>query len=404
MSDEGQITTGGGTAGLRDAAMAKRTAKQEAGAQAPASKAPQFVKGKPTPSADAVADGEARKAHAKLPTRAREEAANDNGEEEPDLSALVEPDAPANDNGETIKIGDFEIPVSVLEQLPDSALARIKRKIKAGGEELEVTLAEALAEVPKAKGWQKRMWEAAQKEKGIEGQAQQLGLIAKSMGTDAIGAIARLYGASRSQAADFISQQLISEIDREKREASMSPEERQRFSRMSELEQKEERLRALEEQEKTRAESESQAKHRQRYIDSMKPALEAAGLAVSKRNVRDVANMVATMMDDGLIKGDATPDDLRWAAAELAKEHAADEGESMPSDGEQLIARLGDQRSKAIAHAWAKRVQQRQQPAGRSASAAPRAKAPPQKAESFAEWQRRANADARKRDRQAGRR
>ncbi len=402
MSDEGQVVQGGSTTGLRDAAMAKRSAKQEASAQAPT-----FAKGKPTPSADSVGDDEARGQHRKLPTKARAEApANDNGEE-PDLSALA-----ANDNGDDgmIELGKgadgepIRVPASVLEALPDSVLAKIKRKVKAGGEELEVTLAEALADVPKARGWQKRMWEAAQAEKTVKGQAHQLQTIAQSMGTDAIGAIAQMYGVSRSRAADHLSQQFLAEVDREQSLAKMTPEERQRWDRLSELEQKEAKLKQLEEQETKRTESERQAQHRERYVASMRPALEAAGLSATPRNVRDVANMVATMMDEGVIKGDATADDLRWAAEELAKEQAKEEGETLPEDGEQLIARLGDKRAREVARAYAKRVQQKTQPAGRASNGAPRPKAPAQKAQSFAEWQRQANADARKRDRQAGRR
>jgi hypothetical protein len=410
MSDESNPIMGGGsTAGLRDAALAKRAAKQEAPAAKPtpkASEGPTFAK-KPTPSADSANDDEARKQHRKLPTKQR--AANDNAETDLDLAG-IEADEPADDNagastGDVIKIGDFEIPASVLEQIPDDVLKRIKRKVKAGGEDIEITIAEALESVPQARGWQKRMWEASQHEKTLKQQAQQLEAIAQSMGTDAIGAIARMYGVTRQQATDAISQQLIGEMGREEHLAKMSPEERARFERMDDLERKAEKLRQLEEQETKRAQEAEQARHRERYVQSMRPALEAVGLPVTPRTVRDVANMVATMMEDGLIKGDATPDDLRWAASELAKEIAKDEDARLPEDGEALIAKLGDKRAKLVAQAYARRVQQAQRPQARSPEATKRSQSSNgrQKFSSFSEWKRWADAQAKKNDRAAGR-
>jgi hypothetical protein len=249
------------------------------------------------------------------------------------------------------------------------------------------------------------MWEASQHEKTLKQQAQQLEAIAQSMGTDAIGAIARMYGVTRQQATDAISQQLIGEMGREEQMAKLSPEERARFERMDDLERKAEKLRQLEEQESKRAQEAEQARHRERYVQSMRPALEAVGLPVTPRTVRDVANMVATMMEDGLIKGDATPDDLRWAASELAKEIAKDEDARLPEDGEALIAKLGDKRAKLVAQAYARRVQQAQRPQARSPEATKRSQNSngKQKFSSFSEWKRHADAEARKRDRAAGR-
>jgi hypothetical protein len=388
MSDEGQIVTGGSTAGLREAAMAKRAAAPAA--KAPdASQAPQFAKGKPTPSADSAADDGARAQHRKLPTKARAEqqAPEDDG----DLAALAgDDDAPAapSASGETIRIGDHEIPISVLEQLPDEALARIKRKIKSGGSELTITLAEALAEVPKAHGWQKRMWEASQQEKKLEA-------IARRLGDDPVAGYMALHDITRDQAIERLSGNVLSHIQREQ----MTPEQRAEADRMAQLEAKARRHDELEDAERKRVEGAEQTRLRAKHIADMTPALEAAGLKATGRNVRDVANMVATMIDNGIIRGVPTQDDLRWAASELRKEQEAED--TLPDDVGALVARLGEKRAREVARHVAKQVQAKAAPVQRSEAAKPR---PSGKAQSWAEFQREANAKAKKDDRAAGRR
>lgn len=393
MSDETTTTQGGSTAGLREAALARRAAKQEAKAAPakPASEGPAFVKGKPTPSADAVADDEARQQHRKLPTRARE-AANDNGDE-PDVEALADDASEAT--GETIKIGEHEIPVSVLEQLPDEALRRIKRKLKAGGEELEVTLLDALNEVPKARGWQKRMWEAAQREKKLE-------QIAQSMGRDTIGAYMALHGVTRQQALDALSQQLLGELDREQSLAKMTPEERARYERMHELEAKAARAEELERKEREREQSAAAERQRKQVLADMTPALEAAGIRPSAYAIQRVAMTLDVAMRDGVIRA-LDADAVRWAAEEVAKEVTAERDADLDGDGDALIAKIGETRAREIAKAYAKRVQSRQQPV-RSASAQPRKQASSGRPQfrTFSEFQKWSNEQARKRDRARG--
>lgn len=359
MSDETTIVEGGSTAGLREAALAKKAAGP-APAKA-AQQAPQFGK-QPVRAATAVADGDARQAHRKLPSKAAEES-------EPDLSAIdFDAEPAANDNasaspvGETIRIGDHEIPISVLEQLPDEALRRIKRKLKAGGEELEVTLAEALDDVPKARGWQKRMWEASQREKRLE-------QIAQSMGTDPVGAYAALHGVTRNQAADALGQQLLTVFDRE----GMSAEERAAHDRQVELERKAaERDELMRREEERQRDAETQ-RLRAQYVASMKPALEAAGLRPTQHAIARVAMFVDAALRDGILTN-IGPDELRWAASEVRKERDAETEAELPEDdGEALIARLGEKRARQIARAYAKRIQQQTAPVKREVSV-PRAK------------------------------
>jgi hypothetical protein len=302
-----------------------------------------------------------------------------------------------------VRIGDLDVPIEALNNLPDDVLRKIKRKVRAGHEDVEVDVLEALTRYPQAHGWQKRMWEASQAEKTVRQQAQELIEHGRAMGTDAIGALARMYKVTREQAADAISNQLVAELNRQDQLAKMSPEDRQRMQRMGDLERDSAELKRMQEAEKKRAEEAQQSKLRERYAADFGAALKAGGLAVTPRNVRDVANMVATMIDDGLIKGDATPDDLRWAASELAKENAKDDSERMPTDAAQLIEYLGEDRARAVAREIGKRVQQKVSPPTRSPGAKPKAPTNGERPRTFAEWQRDANAQARRRDRAAGR-
>jgi hypothetical protein len=342
-------------------------------------------------------------AHKKLPTKAREEQSTG---DDADLAAIDLDDEPASNGdtalaGDTIKIGDYELPVSVLEQLPDEVLKRIKRKVKAGGEELEVTLADALASVPQARGWQKRMWEAAQREKGVDAKSAQLDMIARSLGTDPTGAIAKLYGVSRRQAADFLTQQALGAYQEADRLDQMSPQERERWQRMDELERRAARADELEKQEQSREHEAQVARSREGFLADMKPALEQAGIKANAFAIRRVSAVLRDAMDEGVVQA-VTPEDIRWAVGEVKKELTAErEAEYGDADGEALIARIGEERAKLIARAYAKRVQTRQAPVERRADAKPRS-VTKEKPRSFAEWQRQANEAAARRDRARG--
>lgn len=248
---------------------------------------------------------------------------------------------------ETIRIGEVDVPLSALSALPDDVLKRIKRKIKAAGEEREISLADALEAVPKAEGWRKRMWEASQKEQHLERLAQQ-------MGTDPVGAYAALHKVSRSQAMDALSEKYMREIEIER----MTPEERAKADRQAELERKAARAEELERAEKDRRlQAEAEGMQRQ-FVAATKPALEAAGLKASKRNVQQVALLVDRAIRDGVIHGVPTADDFGWAAKELAKEIAEERDDYLPTDaeGDALIERIGVERARKIAQAYAKRV------------------------------------------------
>ncbi len=397
MSDGGEttITGGGSTAGLRQAAMAKGATKGDP------TRAP-VRQPKPTPSADAVADSDARAQHRKLPTRERAEREVPVEEGDADLAALAE--AIEGDDGgavaeETIRIGEHEIPVSVLEQLPDEALKRIKRKLKAGGRELEVTLAEALEAVPRAEGWQRKMWEASQR-------AKQVDSIAQRFLADPIGAaeqLAELYGIGRGEARQRLEQAMLERYKYE----GLDPEERAKLDRQRELEAKARRADELEREAKEREAQAETARHREVFTRAMSPAIEAAGLRATPHTIARVAMTLDAAMRDGIIASVPTEGDFRWAAGEVAKERAAERDAELPedADGDTLIERIGEKRASIIARAWAKRVA-KQAPSPTRSGAPPRAK-PAQtreKPRSFAEWQRQANARARARDKAAGRR
>lgn len=390
---------GGSTAGLREAAMAKREAQQAAKQE------PQFQP-KPAHAATAVADADARQAHKKLPSRAEPPAPVE--DEEPDLSALGDDDdepatPPSAPSVEMVKVGDYEIPASVLDQLSDEHLARIKRKVRAGGEELEVTLADALASVPQARGWQKRMWEAAQREKQTQQTHSQLELIARSMSTDMVGAYAKLHGVSRGAAADKLAPQLLAAYNEADRVAQMSPEERERWERMDELERKARRGEELEQQEQERQQKAQAEREYAQIRQDMEPALRAAGVRPTEWAIGRTAALLSQAMRAGIItQVDAS--EIRWAASEVGKELAAEReaewGED--ADGEALIAKVGEKNAKAIARAYAARVQQKRQPAERSNGAKPRQQAAPEKPRSWSEWKRQADAAALKRDKARG--
>lgn len=367
MTEQNTSGANTSTAGLREAALAKR---QAGGAATPKAANDNAVpvaandnarpqqQARPSPTADALADAEARDAKKKLPTKAREEASD------ADLAAVLEAE-PAND-GETIEIGGVRVPVEALSSLPDDVLAKIKRKVKAGHKDVEVSLLEALEAVPKAEGWRQRQWEASQHEKKLEA-------IARQMGSDVIGAYSKLHGVSKAQALEAIAQQYIAAEEYER----MDPKAKAEKERLAALEEKARRVEEYERAEKQRELETHTARKREQYLAAIKPAMKAAGLPDSQFAIARVAMLVHSAMEDGTIKGEASADDLRWAAQEVAAEYRAETEQHRPgadASDEDLIAHYGEAEARRIARAYAKRVQRSAAPQPRSNGSAPKPK------------------------------
>lgn len=259
---------------------------------------------------------------------------------------------------DTIRLGDVDVPLSALSDLPDDVLRKIKRKIKAAGEEREVSLFDALEAVPKAEGWQRRQWEAAQREK-------QLNAAAEAWKRDPIGATMKLYGVSRAEAVDILANPLVSELE----EAQMSPEERAQRQRQRELE---ERARRADEYERREQEAKVQAETRraqethQREIGA---AMQQVGLPESRHTVGRIAALLMGAMDDGIIRGDVGPEHYKWAAETVAQE-IREERAPLLSDPKAFISAHPEE-ARAIARAYAEQVKARQTPPQRAPGTAP---------------------------------
>jgi hypothetical protein len=308
-------------------------------------------------------------------------ARQDDGLDAEALEALTANDGTSE---ETITIGGVEVPVSALTDLPDDVLRKIKRKVKAAGQEREVSLIEALEAVPKAEGWQRRMWEASQREKQLEA-------LASRMAEDPIEAFAKLRGVTRSQALDALGSQLLADLDYE----SLPPAERAKRDRERELERKAalaDELMRRQDEERAKVETERAQKT---ALATLRTAFQAHGVAETPYAIRRVASIVLDATEAGVIKGDPTASDLEWAAQEVAREQR-EERESYLSpdaDGEALIARVGEDRARRIAQAYAARVRAKQSPVTREAPAPgkPRQQAQQQRPSTWDEWQRQAD-------------
>lgn len=216
--------------------------------------------------------------------------------------------APANDNGgsteePTIKIGGHDIPLSAIDDLPDDVLRRVKRKIKAGGEEMELSLLEALERAPRAHGIERKAWELAQ-------QRKQMDELVSGIGADPIAAYAAIHGLTRSQATKAIAKAAMDDLDYE----AMPAEERAKVDRQRELERKAKLADEYERAELSRRQ-EAEAQQAQRTIGPMiQSALPAAGLPADAEHVSEVARELSAMMDAGLF--DAGRGQVRAITAE----------------------------------------------------------------------------------------
>lgn len=294
-------------------------------------------------------------------------AANDNGagddlsDEEIAALASAKDPKPADDAEPTVKLGDAEVPLSALREYlasDDDLLRQVKRKIKAAGEEREISLAEALEAVPKAEGWQKKMYDADQRVKALES-------VAERMQGDPIGALMAL-GKSEDEAIEIVAKQLKQRFEIE----SMTPEQRQEYERRRELEEKAKRADEYEAQERQRREEAEVSKLRESFLGSIKEALGANGVPLTKYAVGRVGYMLEAATANGVINGNPTAADFKWAADQVKREIDEERASYLPddADGDALIAAVGESQARKIARAYAKRIKASQPVPERQAS------------------------------------
>lgn len=299
------------------------------------------------------------------------------------------PSAGEGSSEETVRIGDHDVPVAVLDQIPDDVLKRIRRKVKVDGEELEVTLAEALEKLPLGKAAQKRMWEASQQRKRLE-QAARL------FSEDPVEAYSRMHGISREQALDRLTMQLSPDLER----AAMTPEQQQEWDRYRELQRKAALADQYAEQERKTVHEQQTAKARQSAEDGIKAAFQAVGSKPTMYALQRVAHLLDTAYRDGTIQGAASRKDYEWAVGRVVAEVGEEHGARFHGlEGDELIDAIGEEEALRISRAVAKRIRSRQSapvaPVGTRAPAERRSD--PSKITSWREWQRQADARTRNR-------
>lgn len=305
------------------------------------------------------------------------DATEDHGLDAETVEALAGDGDLSPDDPDTITLGEHTIPLSALSELPDDVLKRIKRKVKAAGEEREISLLDALEAVPRAEGWQRRQWEAAQYEKRLRDAAAQ-------MKRDPIGAAMKLYDVSRAEAIDILANPLAAELE----EAQLSPEERAERQRRRDLEERARRADEYERREQEQRQAAEVKRAEQAHMREVGSAIKAAGLPESRHTVGRIATVLTSLYDEGILRGDQapSPEHYKWAAEQVQKE-IAEERAPMLSDPDRFIE-SHPEAARAIARAYAQRVKARQAPPEREPGTAPRqASSGTPKFESFQEWQ-----------------
>lgn len=289
---------------------------------------------------------------------------------------------------ETVKVGESTISRAALVKLlsgddADEILGAIKRTVRANGEDVEVSLLDALESVPKAKGWQKRMYDAAQSEKTLDG-------IARSMGSDVVGAYAKLHGCTVEQAKEAVLAQLEQQYARD----GMTPEDRTKHDAQVELERKAAAHDTIKAEQSTAEDLKAQKAFEKKVRPQMFTALKEAGVPKSGRALQQMAGIVAAMHDQGLIDGEATPENFIDAAKIVAEERV--EAHSARFDGLEgaaLLKEAGPELSrkiaKAVAKAWQRTARAPATPPGTETPAVRAAAA--SEGESVREWKNRAN-------------
>jgi len=287
---------------------------------------------------------------------------------------------------ETVMIGDAEIPMSALlahlgGEDGDAVLAKIMRTVRAAGEDREVSLLDALKAVPKAEGWQKRQWQAAQAEKKLDG-------IAASMGADVVGAYQQLHGCTAEQAREAVLSQLEGQYARE----AMSPEDRARSDAHAKLERDAAELAQIKGQQKAEQASKDQKAFERRVKPLMYAALKEAGIPKTRQAIQQMAGIVAAMHDQGLIVGDAQagPEHFASAAETLNQERAEERTIRYDGlEGDALIERMGPELARRAAKAVAKAYQRRAPVRVASTSTKAPASSARVEEESMGAWKRR---------------
>lgn len=300
------------------------------------------------------------------------------GLDEETLAALAGGDVPDPDEP-TVTIGEHSIPLSALTEYlstDDDLLGKVKRTIKANGEEREVTLAEALEAVPKAEGFHKKLYELNQ-------ERQRLNEAATLMEKDTIQALMRSHNLTREQAVDRLATHLHAELERE----AMSPEERKAAEERARLEERARIADEYEQRERSRQREAAEAKARETLEPMLNSALEAAGVAPSVYTFGRVGTLLDRAMRDGIITTDLpTEADIRDAAKQVAKETAAERDTYLSGDGDALLERLGPDVARKVAQAYAKQVQARRGSPERPAGAPPKPKRKPEVDPSEMDW------------------
>lgn len=255
--------------------------------------------------------------------------------------------ATPNESVETVDLGGVAVPLSALADLPDDVLRSIRRRVKVNGEEVEVSIADALQAVSKAGGADAKMREAAQQRKQAES------ALARVMQDPiaAIGQIAEMHGMSREDARSLLEQRLLDQYEYE----SLDPQERAKLDARREMERK---AKAFEEHERAEQERQQQAQHQQNVETlrtQMNEALGRAGVGGDGH----VFARAATIMQ-GLVsaKGDIPAAELA-VTMDKAVSIAADElGKSRADwlnvdDDSALLERIPEAVQRRIARAYA---------------------------------------------------
>lgn len=261
----------------------------------------------------------------------------------------------ASEDGSTVNINGQAVPIealqAALEENPD-LLKKLRRKVRAAGEEREITLAEALEAVPKVRGWQKRMEEAAQQRKEAAQQRKQVEQLVERMKSDPVGALEQILGSE-----DAVYERMLEHL----RYRGMSPEQRAQIDAERELRRKaelgEEYLQRLEQERVERA----TAQAREAWQRDILGALQSSGQRGTPWEIARAAGYVSEVLEHLPDGAKLTPQQQAQLARQAAdyvrqereRERAA-EVEGLDDDG--ILKYLGDDLARRAARAYAKRV------------------------------------------------
>lgn len=273
--------------------------------------------------------------------------------------------------GDTVRIGEFDVPIEALASLPDDVLAKISRSVKIDGEDVSVTLAEALSQVPLAKSAYKRMESAAK----IRKQADAL---VAAMRENPMEVMTRVLGGPEA-----VYKAVADQLEYE----GMTPEERARMDRERELHAKASRADEYERREQEQRQAAQVAKLRESYTTGIRGALEGAGVKLSTYAVKRTADVLSAAMRDGLIPDEnITAADYKWAAEQVRSEIDAERSIPDDLDGDALIAHVGEETARRIARAVAAKVRGAQKPVERDSDGAARPRASRNKSTRDMSW------------------